>query len=150
MGDFSVIDLGTFKRNECSPAIDEPVEALRIDTPSTVVLRPGANFPLCGSFRAAAPLVNSHMAIGQEIVIVAVDAANHHPRAANLALGDGIPAPMAFDETLKGWRQRAAKGWFNVDLFDLVGVPRKPGRYHVFATVSYLTSNVCTVSVVEP
>lgn len=148
--DFATVELGTFDKSACSPSIPPLTEALRLSAPSVIELTGGARFPLCGTYVASAPLVNRHFSVGQEIVIVATDAKTHEPWAANLTLEGALPSRQAYDESIEGWERRLAGGWFNVDLFRLLQLPREPGRYHVFATVAHLVSNVHTIELVKP
>jgi hypothetical protein len=148
--DFATIELGTFNRTACSPAIESRLEGIHLSAPQSVRIAGPGRFPLCGAYRVSAPVVNRHVSIGHEIVVVAVDAATHEPRSANLMVPDSEPGPMSFDETRPGWELSMAGGWFNFNLFVLLRLPLDTARYHVFATVNRLTSNVCTVEVVKP
>ena len=149
--EFASVDLGSFEPNGCSPEIDDDVRGLRIRAPDSIVTVDGVAFPVCGTFKVEAPVLNRFTSMSNEIVIIAVNARSHRPDTCNLLRKDHEPVREHFDETREGWESTITEGWFNIDLFDWMDdLPRQPGRYYVFATIGECTSNVCTVELVAP
>lgn len=148
---FARVPLGTFEEHALSPEVPADFRGIRIAAPVEVVLDRGERLPLCGTWQVDARFFNRFRSMDNEIVVVAVDAARHAPYAANLLEPDFTPAPAHFDESEPGWEETVLTGWFNLDLFEwLEGLPRRPGRYHVFATVGDAASNVVTVEIRQP
>lgn len=144
--DFARATARTFEMASCSPAIADDVRGLVIDGPAVIPLDDPPVLPVSGTYRVGAPFFNRFTSMQSEIVIVAVDAATHAPRSTNLLRPGFRPVPAAFDESEEGWEEAVIAGWFNVDLFAWIpDLPRRPGRFHVFAVLGDLTSNALTL-----
>ena len=84
----------------------------------------------------------------EESTVVAVDAATHAPCSTNLLEEGFDAAPSGFDPADPDLDNILVTGYFNLDLYHWMdGLPRSPGRYHVFATVGDVVSNVVTIEV---
>jgi hypothetical protein len=149
---FAKIELNTFDESACSPEVDEGLRGIRLAAPAQISLTEGAPLPLCGTYQVGARFFNRFQCMENEIVVVAVDAERHTPYATNLLQPDFDPVPApGFDEQDPGFDEIVLAGWFNLDLFHwLEDLPRRPARYHVFATVGDIASNVVTVELVKP
>jgi hypothetical protein len=145
--DFEAIETGLFEPSALSPVVPDDAETLAIAGPRRISLEIDGRLPICGTYRVGAPRFNLSRSFLDEIVLVAVDASTHEPRSGNLRSGDMDSEPGGFDERDPGFAETLIRGWFNVDLFAIVDLPRRPGRYHVFATVGDLKSAVIVVEV---
>jgi hypothetical protein len=88
--------------------------------------------------------------MASEIVVVAVDAEAHRPFSCNLAPQGLGGEPSRYDERAPDFDSVVMCGWFNLDLFAwMAGLSRRAARYHVFATIGDVTSNVVTVELVD-
>lgn len=149
--DFRRIRLDSFEPSACSPSFDDEARGLRVAAPRAVRLGPDAAFPLCGTYRVGGRFLNRFESMANELVVVAVDARAHRPYATNLLTPGSTPMPSGLDESAPGFEAAVLTGWFNLDLFRwMEDLPRQPGRYHVFATVGELASNVVTVELAAP
>ena len=145
---FERVRWNTFEENACSPELDEAARGLRLAAPERVTSGPDAVLPVAGVYQVGARFLNRFHSMRNEITVVAVDAATHAPRSTNL-LEEGFDAePSGFDPADPDLDDIVITGYFNLDLFRWIeGLPRAPGRYHVFATVGDVVSNVVTIEV---
>ena len=145
---FERIQWNTFEENACSPAVDEAARGLRLAAPTRVSAGPDAVLPVAGVYQVGARFLNRFRSMRNEITVVAVDAATHVPRSANL-LEEGFDAePSGFDPADPDLDDIVITGHFNLDLYRWMdGLSRAPGRYHVFATVGDVVSNVVTIEI---
>lgn len=148
---FAGLHLDSFDRSACSPEAEGDFRGLCIAAPASIALDPTARFPLCGTYRVSAAFLNRFESMANEIVVVAVDARRHVPYATHLLPEGFEPAPSHIDERQKGFDRVVLTGWFNIDLYRwLPGLPRGAARYHVFATIAELVSNVVDVEIARP
>lgn len=148
---FQSIELDTFERSACSPELDDGFRGIRIAGPRSVTGNSDARLPLCGTYRVGARFLNQFYSMANEIVVVAVDAVTHVPRATNLLQEGYVASPSRFDETDRNFDTVALTGWFNLDLFGwMKDLPRSAARYHIFATIGDVTSNVVTTEIKAP
>ena len=133
---------------ECSPPLAENFRGLALAAPSRVSSGQEAILPLAGAYQVGARFLNRFKSMANEITLVAVNAATHAPCSANL-LREGYEArPSGFSPSNPRLDRIVVAGYFNVDLFQwMKGLPRDPARYHVFATVGDVVSNVVTIEV---
>ena len=135
-----------FEENDCSPEMDDAARGLRLAAPSRVTLGPDAPLPIAGVYQVGARFLNRFHAMASEITVVVVDAATHVPRSTNLLREGFEPTPSGFDPTDPDLDNTVVTGHFNLDLFRWIDdLPRAPARYHVFATVGDVVSNVVTI-----
>jgi hypothetical protein len=146
---FERIPLDSFAVSECSPPLDEGFRGLVLAAPSRVSAGDEAILPVAGAYQVSARFLNRFKSMSNEITLVAIDAATHAPHSANL-LEEGLEAlPSGFSPSNPRLDKIVVGGHFNVDLFQwMKALPRDPARYHVFATVGDVVSNVVTIEVV--
>ena len=147
--EFDAIETGLFEPSALSPTVPDDAETLAIAGPRRISLEADGRLPICGTYRVGAPRFNRSESFLDEITLVAVDADTHEPRSGNLRTDDMEPEPSAFDERDPDFAETRIRGWFNVDLLEIAGLPRRPARYHVFATVGDLKSATIAVEVTE-
>lgn len=145
--EFERIATGKFEPSDLSPEVPDDGESLAIVAPRRVSLDADGKLPVCGTYRVGAPRFNRSRSFLDEITLVAVDADTHEPRSGNLRTRDFDSAPAAFDPNDPDFAEMSARGWFNVDLFDVAGLPRRAARYHVYALVGDLKSSAILVEV---
>lgn len=138
----------TFAPGACSPVLDEGFRGIALAAPTRVSAGEDAVFPVAGAYQVSARFLNRFKSMSNEITLVAIDAATHAPRSTNL-LAQGLDAlPSGFSPSNPRLDKIVVGGHFNVDLFRWIpDLPRGPARYHVFATVGDVTSNVVTIEV---
>jgi hypothetical protein len=146
---FEQVLWNTFRKNACSPAPAEAERGLFLAAPVRVTLSDQTPLPVAGAYRVGARFLNRFRSMNNEIVVVAVDAATHAPRSTNLLAEGFEAAPSGFDPSYPALDNLVVTGHFNLDLFHwMTDLPRAPARYHVFATVGDVVSNVVTIAVV--
>jgi hypothetical protein len=144
---FGSVETGTFEPSPCSPPAPDGREALVIAAPRSVGGEADA-LPVCGVYRVLGTRYAAHGSLPNEIVLVAVDVADHVPRSGNLSKRDFEPEPAVLDTTDPDLAATWFTGWFNVDLFEILpDLPRTPGKYRVFATIGDLKSAPLEVEV---
>jgi len=149
--DVAGVPLDTFEPCACSPEVDPSSRGIRLAAPATMPVGEGSTFPVFGTYRVGARFLNRFHAMENEIVVVAIDAASHAPRAANLLRAGHEAVPARYEGSDRHLDRAVITGWFNLDLFTwLEGLPRGPARYRVFASVGDIVSNVVTVELAEP
>jgi hypothetical protein len=140
-----------FEPSAGSPDVAEDFRGISLAAPTRVILADGVMLPVCGTYQVSGRFFNRFRSFVNQIVVVAVDAEAHAPRAINLLREGFEPVASGFDPSSPDFDQIVVTGWFNVDLFTwMSGFPRGPGRHHVFATVGDVVSNVVTVEIAEP
>lgn len=146
---FERVRWDTFQQNACSPTPADAQRGLFLAAPERVTLSADTPLPVAGAYRVGARFLNRFHSMSNEIVVVAVDAATHEPRSTNL-LADELEAdPSGFDPSYPALDNLVVTGHFNLDLFRWMrDLPRAPARYHVFATVGDVVSNVVTIALV--
>lgn len=143
---FERVRWDTFEENACSPEMDEAARGLRLAAPARVTLGPDAPLPVAGAYQVGARFLNRFHSMKNEITVVVVDAATHAPRSTNLLRQDHEAAPSGFDPADPDLDAIVVTGYFNLDLFRWIDdLPRSPARYHVFATLGDIVSNVVTI-----
>jgi len=148
---FERVRWNTFEESACSPPLDEAARGLRLAAPTRVTLAPDGPLPIAGVYQVDARFLNRFRSMKNEITLVAVDASSHLPRAANLLEEGADPVESGFDPQDPDLDSIVVTGFFNLDLFHWIDdLPRRPARYHVFATVGDAVSNVVTIDVVAP
>ena len=148
---FERLQLSTFAESACSPAVEPSFRGLRLAAPSRIFLAADTPFPVVGTHQVGASFLNRFHCMASEIVVVAVDTAAHRPFACNLAPQGLGSDRSSYDASAPDFDFVVMCGWFNLDLFAwMTDLPRRSARYHVFATVGDVTSNVVTVELVEP
>jgi hypothetical protein len=159
---FNGIKLNTRENSACSPQVDTGFRGLVITAPETVDLsapwheavggnRPRPVLPVCGTLQFTAATGARFLSITDQILLVAVDARTHVPFVSNLVQKDVAPGigPRPTPAQLDEWRNRVETAFFNANAFYyLDDLPVAPARYHVFAMVGDLVSNLRTVEVV--
>jgi hypothetical protein len=148
---FERVAWDTFEENACTPALPPGFRGIVLDGPRTVTLADDAPLPVAGVYRVTARFMSRFESMDAEIVVVATDARTHEARSTQLIHPEADAVPAAFDPNDPDLDTTIYTGWFNLDLFHwLTDLPRRAARYHVFATVGDVTSNVITVELVEP
>lgn len=148
---FERVTWNTFDENAVSPAMADDFRGLKLEAPTRVTLGADTPLPIAGAYQVSPRFVNRFQSMDSEIVVVAVDATTHAPFSTNLLEEDAEPTPTAFDLSEPGIDSTMLTGYFNLDLFTwMKELPRRPARYHVFATVGDVVSNVVTIEVTEP
>ena len=145
---FERVRWDSFEENQCSPPLARSFRGLVLAAPSRVSAGPDAVLPVAGTFQVGARFLNRFTSMANEITLVAVDAATHVPRSTNLLRPDCDAVPSGFSPSNPRLDSIVVGGHFNVDLFQwMKDLPRSPARYHVFATVGDVVSNVVTIEV---
>lgn len=148
---FERVPCGTSSENACSPALTDDFRGLLLAAPERVTCSDDAVLPVAGAYQFDARFVGRFRSMRSEITLVAVDASTHAARSANL-LKRGYkarPSGLGLDPSDPDLDSTVVTGWFNLDLFHwMTDLPRAPARYHVFATVGDVVSNVVTIAVV--
>ena len=145
---FERVRWDTFEENACSPEMDDAARGLRLAAPTRVTLGPDAPLPVAGAYQVDARFLNRFRSMKNEITVVVVDAVTHAPRSTNLLRKDHDAAPTGFDPADPDLDSIVVTGYFNLDLFNWIDdLPRAKARYHVFATVGDVVSNVVTIEV---
>jgi hypothetical protein len=145
---FERVRWDSFEENECSPALSRDFRGLVLAAPSRVSAGPDAVFPVAGAFQVGARFFNRFKSMANEITLVAVNAATHAPASANLLRPDCDALPSGFSPSNPRLDRIVVSGHFNLDLFQwMKALPRDPARYHVFATVGDVVSNVLAIEV---
>lgn len=161
-GTFAGIKLNTREESSCTPAVDQAFRGLVIATPDTVDLsspwqeaigsdRSRPVLPVCGTIQFTADTSARFLSITDQILLVAVDGRSHVPFVSNLVQTGVTPdlSPRPTAEQLAAWKNRVETAFFNANAFYyLEDLPAAPARYHVFAMVGDMVSNVRTVEVV--
>jgi hypothetical protein len=148
---FERVRWGTFEENACSPGLADDFRGLLLAAPERVTCSEDAILPVAGAYQVDARFLNRFRSMKSEITIVAVDAKTHAPRSANLLKKGFKSRPSGFDPSDPALDSTVVTGWFNLDLLRWIkGLPREPARYHVFATVGDVVSNVVTIDLVKP
>ena len=159
---FTGIKLNTKRESPCSPRVDEDFRGLVIATPDSVDLAGlwhqavGSNvarpvLPVCGTIQFNAATDAKFLSIMNQILLIAVDARTHVSYVSNLLYKDFTPelSPRPTPEQLEEWKNRVETFFFNANAFYyLEDLPVAPARYHIFAAVGDIVSNVRTVEVV--
>ncbi len=145
---FERVRWNTFEENACSPPMAESARGLALAAPTRVTAGPDAMLPIAGVYQVGARFLNRFHSLRNEITVVAVDAATHAPCSTNLLEEGFDAAPSGFDPADPDLDNILVTGYFNLDLYHWMdGLPRAPARYHVFATVGDIVSNVVTIEV---
>jgi hypothetical protein len=148
---FERVTWNTFEENACSPELADAFRGLSLAAPERVTLSDQGPLPIAGAYQVGARFLNRFRSMANEITVVAVDAATHEPRSTNLVEGDAEAKPSGIDPSDPDLDKIVLSGFFNLDLFHwMEGLPRRPARYHVFATVGDAVSNVVTIELVSP
>jgi hypothetical protein len=147
-GRFERVRWDSFEKNECSPPLPGSFRGLVLAAPVLVSAGEDAVLPIAGAYQFGARFLSRFRSMTSEITLVAVDAATHVPRSANL-LRDGYEAePSGFSLSNPHLDRVVVSGHFNVDLFQRIkDLPRSPARYHVFATIGDVVSSAVTIEV---
>lgn len=146
---FERVPCGTSSENACSPALTDDFRGLLLAAPERVTCSADAVLPVAGAYQLDARFVGRFRSMRSEITLVAVDTNTHAARSANLLKRGYKARPSGLDPSDPDLDSTVVTGWFNLDLFLWIkGFPRAPARYHVFATVGDVVSNVVTVAVV--
>ncbi|MEP7125769.1 MAG: hypothetical protein ABJE95_32865 [Byssovorax sp.] len=145
---FERVRWDVFEQNECSPPLPPAFRGILLAAPARVIAEGRAVLPVAGAYQVSGRFLNRFTSMVNEITLVAVDAATHVPRSANLLRPDQKATPTGFRPSNPRLDQIVVGGWFNLDLYCWIkDLPRDPARYHVFATVGDVVSNVVTVEV---
>lgn len=159
---FDGIKLNTKKKSACSPRIADDFRGLRIVTPDRIDLGDpwhdgvGSNvarpvLPVCGTLRVGGDTAARFSSLSNQILLVAVDARQHASYVANLVARGMTPevSPPPTPAELEEWKDTIETSYFNANAFYyLQDLPAAPGRYHVFAMLGDIVSNLRTVEVV--
>lgn len=159
---FNGIKLNTREDSACTPRFDDAFRGLVIAAPDTVDLsapwhesvgsnRPRPVLPVCGALRFSAATGARFLSISDQVLLVAVNAQTHVPFVSNLVQKDVIPdvEPRPTPEQLNAWKNRVETAFFNANAFYyLDDLPAAPARYHLFAMVGDIISDLHTVEVV--
>lgn len=146
---FERVAWNTFEESAVSPAPAGDFRGLQLAAPTRVTLDDDTPLPVAGTYQVGPRFFNRFQSMDSEIVLVAVDAVTHTPFSTNLLQPDFQAVPSGFDLSDPGIDKVLLTGWFNLDLFRwMADLPRAPARYHVFATVGDVVSNVVTIEVV--
>jgi hypothetical protein len=144
--------------------VDEGFRGLVITTPDSIDLagpwdeavginKPRPVLPVCGTIQFTAATEAKFRSIMNEILLVAVDARTHVSYVSNL-LDKGFTPALSrrpTPEELEQWKNRVHTSWLNANAFYyLENLPAAPARYHIFAVVGDIVSNVRTVEVMGP
>jgi len=159
---FSGIKLNTKKESPCSPKVDEDFRGLVIATPDGVDLAEpwqdavGSDtarpvLPVCGTIQLSGDTTAKFLSLTNQILLVAVDTRTHVSYVSNL-LQKGMTAQLAIrptPEQMEDAKDRVDTFFFNANAFHyLEDLPAAPARYHVFALLGDIVSNLRTVEVV--
>lgn len=145
---FERVGWDTFEQNECSPPLPASFRGLLLAAPARISAGPRAVLPVAGAYQVSGRFLNRFTSMVNEITLVAVDTATHAPRSTNLLRPDHQAMPSGFSPSNPRLDRIVVSGHFNVDLFQwMTALPRDPARYHVFATVGDVVSNVVTIEV---
>ena len=143
---FERVRWDSFEKNECSPLPSESARGLFLAAPTRVTSGEEAIFPVAGAYQVSARFLNRFRSMMNEITLVAVNAATHEPFSANLLREDYEAQPSGFNPSNPRLDKIVVSGYFNLDLFRwMKALPRTPARYHVFAMVGDVVSNVVTI-----
>lgn len=146
---FERVPCGTSRENACSPAMADDFRGLLLAAPERVTCSNDAVLPVAGAYQFDARFVGRFRSMRSEITLVAIDTKTHAARSANLLKRGYKARPSGLDPSDPDLDSTVVTGWFNLDLLLWIkGFPREPARYHVFATVGDVVSNVVTVAVV--
>jgi hypothetical protein len=159
---FSGIELNNMHESACSPKVDESFRGLVIVTPDTVDLagewhaavgqnEPRPVLPVCGTIQFTAATDARFLSTLDQILLIAVDAQTHASYVSNLVYRGFTPElpTRPTPAQLEEWKNRVYTFFFNANAFYyLEDLPAAPTRYHIFAAVGDIVSNVRTVEVV--
>jgi hypothetical protein len=159
--DFTNINLNTAEESACTPEVDEDFRGMVIATPDKIDLaapwhgsvgRPRRPvWPVCGTVQYSAATGARFRSFSNQILLVAVEARTHAPYVWNLLRKgfDPVYSKRPTPEQLEEWKDRVHTESFNANAFYYIeDLPAAPGRYHVFATIGDIVSNVRTVEIV--
>ena len=145
---FERVRWDSFEESACSPPLPRDFRGLALAAPARVSAGPDAVLPVAGAFQVGARFVNRFRSMANEITLIAVNTATHAPASANLLRPDCEALPSGFSPSNPHLDRVVVCGHFNLDLFQwMKALPRDPARYHVFATVGDVVSNVVTIEV---
>jgi hypothetical protein len=160
---FVRIPLNTMKESPCSPQVDEDFRGSVIAAPDSIDLagpwheavginKPRPVLPVCGTIQYTAATDARFLSTMDQILLVAVDARTHVSYVSNLEDKGGESDPRMFTrptpEQLEEWKNRVYTSFFNANAFYyLEDLPAAPARYHIFAVVGDIVSNMKTVEV---
>ncbi len=159
---FTGIKLNSFEESACSPKLAGNSRGMVIATPDVIDLagplhealgREGARpvLPVCGTIRFDAATEARFLSIVDQILLVAIDTKTHVSYVSSLADKDSeIPiSPRPTPQQLDEWKNRVETAYFNANAFYyLEDLPAAPARYHIFAVVGDIVSNLRKVTVV--
>ena len=158
---FTGIKLNSLEDSPCSPQVDEGFRGLVIATPDKVDLAgpwheavgsngPRPVLPVCGTIQFTAATGARFLSIMDQILLVAVDTRTHDSYVSSVVDKNVTPeiSPRPTPEQLEEWKNRYETAFFNANAFHfLEDLPVAPARYHIFAAVGDIVSNVRTVEV---
>jgi hypothetical protein len=145
---FERVRWDSFEENACSPPLPGSFRGLVLAAPLLVSAGEDAILPVAGAFQLGARFLCRFKSMPNEITLVAVNAATHAPCCANLLRDGYLAEPSGFSPSNPHLDRIVVAGHFNVDLFQwMTDLPRSPARYHVFATIGDVVSNVVTIEV---
>ena len=146
---FERVETGS-ERYDCSPEMDMDAIGLKINAPDVIPLEGDSPRAMVCGVRQLEGTLLAQIAppINGSIIVVATDVESHEVLQSSLSGDDPMePDPSPPDYAPEDLEGLVTTAWFNFDLFETPGIPRKPATYRVFVTLRDVSSNVVTVKV---
>lgn len=154
---FNTVD-NTSSSNECSPKINTPTfEGLIINVPKIINFKDDMEAILACtySFSNKTDLGNLKE-VRNSIVFTVIDTKTHVPFSGVVQGLHNPILPPNLQATVNQMKKTSdeiptqyQEGYVNINLFDVVSMPKETGKYIVYATVSNYKSNVVEFEIVE-
>ena len=147
--DFNDIEDITFEA-PCSPVFtNSKFTGVVINVPKTVVIDEVFKVNICARYRhRIADALSLGAPFHNSIVFVAVDKATQEVFSGKVDQGENVlPAPDEQQSDAEVDESIRVGGYLNPDLVQVIGLPRKPASYVVYATVGTYKSNVMDLEI---
>lgn len=157
--DFNVID-HAYSKNTCSPYIIKPAyEGVLINVSKKITFNENMEVLLACTFSFSNKTdLGVFEGVANSIVFTVIDTASHGPYSGKVpGMQNSIPPPPmpnhSGNQTKIDPEERPLqyrRGYVNVNLLNIVNMPKKVGHYIVYATISTYKSNVIEFDIVNP